>query len=290
MDRYGDPKAIFTGARLKLVRGSGEVEVTLGRIISHHADIVGQDTHIVEATSEYEGWKGNQLIVKVSWPDTSQTSEANFVGKAREKAQTMMLGKRPDWALDHLPDIFLSQDFGYDTDFTQVNLFTFFAKAMFAGEKFKYKGCVCRITVQEKLHPLDKLQTAQEFAQVFFDILQIHKWLYDYPQILHQDISTSNIMWRRTVSSHLHGVLNDFNLSSFCDDTSPASSECTGTFPYMAFELLNDDKNGTPCKHLYRHDLKSIFYIILLLCCCCELVTTQKSSEHKILACRNVHS
>ncbi|PBK80663.1 hypothetical protein ARMGADRAFT_879663, partial [Armillaria gallica] len=85
--------------------------------------------------------------------------------------------------------------------------------------------------------------------------------------ILHRDISTSNIMWRRTVSGHLRGVLNDFDLSFFRDDTSPASVKCTGTLPYMAYELFDDDENGNPPKHLYRHDLESLFYVILLLCC-----------------------
>ncbi len=153
-------------------RGGSNIEVTLDRIISRHPGIVGRDTCVVEAASEHKKWKGKQLIVKISWPDISRTPEADFVEKAREKARTMTQGKRPVWALDHLPDILLSQDFGYDADSTQANLVTFFAKAMFAGEKLEYEGRVCRITVQERLHPLDKLQTAQEFAQVFFDILQ----------------------------------------------------------------------------------------------------------------------
>ncbi len=97
-------------------------------------------------------------------------------------------------------------------------------------------------------------------------------------------------MWRRTVSGHLCGVLNDFDLSSFCDDTGTSSVERTGTLPYMAYELLDDDENGNPPKHLYRHDLESIFYVILLLCCRCELATAQKSSEHEILVRRKVHS
>ncbi len=172
MDRYGDPKAIFTGVKLRLVKGGGNVEVSLGRIISRHPGIVGRDTCVVEAISEHEGWKGKRLIMKISWPNVSRTSEAYFVGKAREKARTMTQGNRPNWALDHLPDILLSQDFGYDADSTQANLVIFFAKAMFAGEKLEYEGRVCRITLQERLHPLDELQTAPEFAQVFFDILQ----------------------------------------------------------------------------------------------------------------------
>ncbi len=172
MDRYGDPKTIFAGVKLELIGGGGNVEVTLDRIIFRHPGIVGRDTCVVEATSEHDGWTGKRLVVKISWIDISRTSEAYFVGKAREKARTMTQGKRPDWALDHLPDILLSQDFGYVADSTQANLVTFFAKAMFAGEKLEYEGRVCRITVQERLHPLDELQTAQEFAQVFFDILQ----------------------------------------------------------------------------------------------------------------------
>ncbi|PBK80655.1 hypothetical protein ARMGADRAFT_882799, partial [Armillaria gallica] len=85
--------------------------------------------------------------------------------------------------------------------------------------------------------------------------------------ILHQDISTNNIMWRRTVSSHPRGVLNDSDLSSFREDTGTSSVQCTGTLPYMAYEFFDDDENGHPRKHLYRHDLESIFYVILLLCC-----------------------
>lgn len=96
MDRYGDPKAIFAGVKLKLVGGGGNVEVTLNRIISRHPGIVGRNTHVVEATSAHEGWKGKRLIVKISWPDISRRSEADIVGEAREKARTMTQGKRPD--------------------------------------------------------------------------------------------------------------------------------------------------------------------------------------------------
>ncbi|KAK0200837.1 hypothetical protein DFS33DRAFT_1507565 [Desarmillaria ectypa] len=289
MDRCGDPNDIFVGVKLKLEKGDGNVEVTLGRITSRHPGIVGRDTCVVEATSEYEGWKGKRLIVKISWPDINRISEAEFVMKAREKARTMTEGKKPDWALDHLPDILLSQDFDYDAETTQANLVGFFAKAVFADEKIEYEGRVCRIAVQERLYPLDELQTPEEYAQVFFDILQIHKWLYDHPGIIHRDISTGNIMWRRTVDNHLRGVLNDFDLSSFRDDTTSLVQR-TGTLPYMAYELLVDNENGYPPKHLYRHDVESIFYVTLLLCCRYKLVPAQQSPEHMVMACTKVHS
>ncbi|KAG7447144.1 uncharacterized protein BT62DRAFT_844081, partial [Guyanagaster necrorhizus] len=261
-----------------------KVEVTLGRVLSRQPGIVGRNTCVVGATSEHDEWKGKELVVKVSWPATSRKSETEFVITAREKARSMPEGKRPDWALDHLPDILLSQDFNHGADSTQANLVAFFAKAMFAeAEKFEYEKRICRITVQERLYPLEELRTVQEYAQVFFDILQIHKWLYDHPGILHRDISPGNIMWRRTVDGHLRGVLNDFDLSAYRHETGPSSRQRTGTLPYMAFELLINDENGHPPKHLYRHDVESIFYVILLLCCRYEVVANQDLDGRPIL-------
>ncbi|KAG7443264.1 uncharacterized protein BT62DRAFT_903585 [Guyanagaster necrorhizus] len=301
MDRCGNPKdkenfdktALFVGVKLKLKSGEDEknVEVTLGRILSRRAGIVGRDTCVVGATSEHDEWKGKELVVKISWPATSLKSEAEFVIKAREKARSMQQGKRPDWALDHLPDILLSQDFDYAADSTQANLIAFFAKAMFAEEeKFEYEKRVCRIMVQERLYSLEELRTVQEYAQVFFDIFQIHKWLYDHPGILHRDISPGNIMWRRTVDGHLRGVLNDFDLSAYRHETGPSLRQRIGTLPYMAYELLANDENGQPPMHLYRHDVESIFYTILLLCCRYEVVAKQGPDGHPILERTRVHS
>ncbi|KAG7442732.1 uncharacterized protein BT62DRAFT_973413 [Guyanagaster necrorhizus] len=283
-----DKTAMFVGVKLKLKSGEDEenVEVILGRILSRQPGIVGRNTCVVEATSEHDEWKDKELVVKISWPATSRKSEAEFVIKAREKARSM-----PDWALDHLPDILLSQDFDHSADSTQANLVAFFAKAMFAEEeKFEYEKRVCRITVQERLYPLEELRTVQEYAQVFFDILQIHKWLYDHPGILHRDISPRNIMWRRTVDGHLRGVLNDFDLSAYRHETGPSSRQRTGTLPYMAFELLINDENGHPPKHLYRHDVESIFYVILLLCCRYKVVAIQDPDGRPILERTQVHS
>ncbi|KAF9002226.1 hypothetical protein BDZ89DRAFT_998718 [Hymenopellis radicata] len=59
------------------------------------------------------------------------------------------------------------------------------------------------------------------------------------------------------------GVLNDFDLSSFRDSTSPSSKQRTGTRPFMAREF-----HVNPCAppvHLYRHDLESIFYVFFII-------------------------
>ncbi|KAK0236743.1 hypothetical protein EDD85DRAFT_952687 [Armillaria nabsnona] len=281
-----DQRGIFKGVKLllKLKSGKGdeevEVEVTLGRIISRQPAIIGRHTCVVEAKSDYKGWKGKELVIKISWPAVERKSEADLVKIAREKARTMKTGKKPDWALDHLPNIPLCQDFGYDTDSTQAKIMAFCKKAKCAeNEMIDYEDRVCRITVQEKLYPLEELRTVEEYAQVFFDILQIHKWLYDHPRIIHRDISPGNIMWRRTIDGHIRGVLNDFDLSSLRSATGASSAQGTGTLPYMAYELLFNDVNGQPPKHLYRHDVESVFYVTLLLFCRYKFVATEKSSQ-----------
>ncbi|KAK0189839.1 hypothetical protein F5146DRAFT_1224837 [Armillaria mellea] len=278
-----DQRDIFKGVRfsltLKTGKGDKVVEVTLGRIISRQPAIIGRHTCVVEAISNHKEWKSKELVIKISWPAAERQSEADLVEIAREKARSMKTGKKPDWALDHLPDILLCQDFAYDEDSTQANIAAFCRTAKCAENKtIDYEHRICRITVQERLYPLEQLKTVEEYAQVFFDILQIHKWLYDHPGILHRDISPGNIMWRRTVDSRIRGVLNDFDLSSLRTATRPSSVQRTGTLPYMAYHLLT---NGDPPKHLYRHDIESIFYVILLLSCCYEFVP-KPDSDSKI--------
>ncbi|KAK0239568.1 hypothetical protein EDD85DRAFT_880871 [Armillaria nabsnona] len=274
-----DPKTVFQGVKLNLTVSEVETKValTLGRIVSRQPGIVGRDTCVVEATtSEYEPWKEKELVVKISWPASTRISEVEFVTKARKMAQEMpqspIDGCQSDWALDHLPDIVHSQDFGYDADSPQATLRELFLIAKWANDQtFLHKDRVCRVTVQERLHRLEELKTPREYAQVLVDIAQIHKWVYDHPRILHRDISMGNIMWRQNRLGIICGVLNDFDLSSYRDDLGATSRHRTGTRPYMSFELLRNDKEGRPPQHLYRHDLESILYAVLLLTRCHQL-------------------
>ncbi|KAJ3920159.1 hypothetical protein F5877DRAFT_65966 [Lentinula edodes] len=68
--------------------------------------------------------------------------------------------------------------------------------------------------------PLSELEDRKEFAQVFCDVLQsalsfisLSQWLYECVDILHRDLSSGNIMFRRK-DNKIYGVLNDFDLSS----------------------------------------------------------------------------
>ncbi|KAK0463593.1 uncharacterized protein EV420DRAFT_1264636 [Desarmillaria tabescens] len=286
-----DPKSLFQGVKLNLTvsEDGAQVVLTLGRIISRQPGIIGRDTCVTEATaSEYEPWKEKELVAKISWPAASRVSEVEFVIKARKMArempQPLVDGVQSDWALDHLPDIIHSQDFDFDADSPQAALREFFLKAKWANNQiFLHEDRVCRVTVQERLHRLEELKTPQEYAQVIVDITQIHKWVYDHPCIIHRDISMGNIMWRRNLAGIICGVLNDFDLASYRSESGATSRHRTGTRPYMAFELLKNDKEGRPPKHLYRHDLESILYAILHLSRCHELDGSLPEGESQLV-------
>ena len=91
------------------------------------------------------------------------------------------------------------------------------------------------------------------------------RWLCDHPGIIHGDLSSSNIMYR-IIGNQVHGVLTDFDVSSWmvalATNPNEISQEVAGTAIHMAQELLRDKRTD----RLYRHDLESLFYIMLLLC------------------------
>ncbi|KAJ3715958.1 protein kinase [Lentinula guzmanii] len=199
-------------------------------------------------------WHVRNKIMKISFPSRTRTSEEVFIRKARAKAET----SGDHWAFNHLSNIIDSITITYDPEKSVQG-------RLKAHLKEKYEERVMRVTILEKLHPLSELRNLREFAQVFYDILQIHQWLYECVGILHRDLSIGNIMFRR-IDGKVYGVLNDFDLSSFVRDMDKGSSsnERTGTRPFMSPDLLTPLwKRG----HLYRHDLESLFFIVLCLAC-----------------------
>ncbi|KAF5365884.1 hypothetical protein D9757_011039 [Collybiopsis confluens] len=215
-----------------------------------------------------ESWKGQDLILKVSFPPSERRKESVLIDTARAHAET----HDAQWALQHLPRVVASVDsLDWESNDPNENTLQNRLKSQF-GDAYETRSL--RATVLEKLEPLSNLKSAREFAQVFYDILQIHRWLYDQSKILHRDLSMANIMFRRK-GDQVYGVLNDFDLSSLLTrmDKSPTSKHRTGTKPFMARDLLDLkwDKG-----HLYR--LESLFYIIPILSCHYTDPTTRASS------------
>ncbi|KAF5358710.1 hypothetical protein D9757_013025 [Collybiopsis confluens] len=265
----------LVGSTYTLVVEGVERVLCITRVIFRSDGLIGRGTSVLDVdciqeenvsengerttiTSE-KSWKGRPLVLKLSFPPSERSSEGDLICAARKHAKD----NDSDWALKHLPLVVACVD-NPDGEVNDPNQKTFLTRLKsHVGDA--YESCSLRATVLEKLEPLSSLKSAREFAQVFYDILQIHRWLYEHPEILHRDLSMANIMYRRD-GDNVYGVLNDFDLSLFrtCMDEGPTSKHRTGTKPFMAYDLLDTHWDKV---HRYRHDLESLFYIMLIVCC-----------------------
>ncbi|KAJ4478053.1 kinase-like domain-containing protein, partial [Lentinula aciculospora] len=237
----------------------GKTRTIVIKAVLYRAEgIVGRCSIIVEVecicTESGCTWHGETKIMKISFPSRSRTPEEVLIRGARTEAES----SSEHWALNHLPELLDSISIMYAEKTTVQG-------RLKAHLKERYEERVMRVTVMEKLHPLSELQDLRELAQVFYDILQIHQWLYECAGILHRDLSFGNIMFRRK-NGKVYGVLNDFDLSSRVQDLNQGltSNQRTGTRLFMSIDLLSPIWKGG---HFYRHDLESLFYIILCLAC-----------------------
>ncbi|KAF9022329.1 hypothetical protein BDZ89DRAFT_1137389 [Hymenopellis radicata] len=94
------------------------------------------------------------------------------------------------------------------------------------------------VSVHEKLHKLSELKEVLDYAQAVFDVVQVHRWIYDHAKILHRDISEGNIMWH----------IRDGRTAS--------------RYRYMAQDQHDPATRPPP---LYRHELESFLYVLLIL-------------------------
>ncbi|KAK0191591.1 hypothetical protein F5146DRAFT_1121775 [Armillaria mellea] len=262
-----DPKLLFSGLEMTLQKDGKDIELILGDMVYRQRGLFGRDTCVVHATCPWPDWRGKKLVVKISWPSALRKSEKQLLDIAIAKANEMAEPGKTHWILNHLPNILHEQDFKFEKDDSVQKLIADMVKVgeYVGGKNGTYEGRVLRITVLERLYPITSLRKGKRYAQVFVDILQCHKWLYEHAKILHRDISMANIMFRTDGKRIIFGVLNDFDLSSLIPLEEATSLRRTGTPPYMAFDLLEEEMDSGP--HLYRHDLEALFYVMLMICC-----------------------
>ncbi|KAJ7882819.1 hypothetical protein B0H14DRAFT_1458935 [Mycena olivaceomarginata] len=210
--------------------------------------IIGRGTVVVRSeviTCPRPDLKGKTVVVKWSWVPKTRTSEPTIVHAALQQA----VQNRPKM-VHHIPNIYYYEEFADEIP-------------VFLKSRPEYEDRVLRIIVQEELHVITTLTDAAELAQVFKEIFECYRWLFETVKIIHRDISLSNLMFKR-MDGRLYGVLNDLDLAIQYDEVRLSTSkQRTGTKPYMARDLLV----ANPPKHLYRHDLESFLYVLAFLTC-----------------------
>lgn len=169
-----DRAYLFEGRQMTLTVDGTQHNIQLGRVIARHPGLIGRTTIVYEVASQ-SIWRGREIIVKVNFPSDRRTSEAEFVKKIIEAVTEG--GKDCEWVLNHTPDILHVQDVIPPSNSVPGRVLQFFQdknkEIVWVGNNpFDYERRVCRVTVHEKLQPLNSLQTVQDYTQVIFDVLQ----------------------------------------------------------------------------------------------------------------------
>jgi Fungal protein kinase len=240
----------------------GNTKIRLGRIVTRQYTLVGRGTIVVEGTANDPDLRGQDLMVKISWPSTDRVSEADIINAARACA-----AKTNNRAiLDHIPAILRTQDY----------LTT-------PAPPHGGSTCTLRVIVMECFHPMAEIEMLDDFVKVIIDVVECrspfiislwciltlnpgHQALSKEAKILHCDISQNNIMLRCNGGGQVHGILIDFDLATIMDPTSilfcksPSLYGIMGTRPFMA----RDHLTGESQIHWERHDLESFFWLITI--------------------------
>ncbi|KAF5372463.1 hypothetical protein D9758_005127 [Tetrapyrgos nigripes] len=275
---YQSSEKAFSGSMLHL---DAETQLQIGDVIHRAHGVIGRASIVLAATRIRGNWGlelGNDAVVKISFPTTARDPEAHLLKLARAKAT----GKHA-WAMEHLPQVLWDKEYSWDDLGTPQDKLADLLQQLDDPQTPgvpAYERRTLRIIVLRRLHPITELTKPEDYAQVFYDILQIHRWLVDHPKVFQRDISLANIMFSRNkADGTVRGVLNDFDLASRLPLSSESSSRTrTGTKPYMSHELLKPPVGKRTC-HLYRHDLEALYYVILIVCSHYE---DQKQGIHKI--------
>lgn len=106
--------------------------------------------------------------------------------------------------------------------------------------------------------PMHTFQSLLELLQVFRDAIKCHQSLLHNAGILHQDISTGNmIILDGQDEGQPKGILIDLDSSIELTKEMETEPDITGTRPFMAIGVLKSEL------HTYRHDLESFLYVFL---------------------------
>ena len=212
--------------------------------------------------------KEHDLILKISWPETSRIAEWGIVAHAQ------MLGKTDKFISGHIPEV------KYGRDFDQYS--TQHIRNFLDLRREQAETRTLRLIVMKRLRPMHELEGEQfwdAFWQCFvctclpcesttpltYSLGHYRLWVNG---IHHDDISFNNLAYDLSPAGKPEGVLNDYDLASW-DRFPTTNNDLTGTVPFMALEVFSGEhiemstgRIEEQIPRLYRHDAESFVWVL----------------------------
>ncbi|KAF9783684.1 hypothetical protein BJ322DRAFT_1109538 [Thelephora terrestris] len=188
--------------------------------------------------------KSHNLVLKVSWPETTRVTEWETLKLART------FGENDKFIKGHIPEVRGGQDFDrYSTH--HIRRFLCFDE--------KPGTRTLRLIAMDRLWPIHNLD-GEQFWKAFWECVLCHYRLW-VNGIHHGDISLHNLMYGISKAGDPLGIIIDFDLAT-CVNHPTTNNDRTGTIPFMAIDLL-DGGLDTRIPRLYRHDLESLSWVLV---------------------------
>lgn len=215
--------------------------------------IVGRGTAVFSALATgktKQAFGTDPLAVKMSWPPAHQHAEDQIIRAVRRT-----LKKHKPQFLPSIPELKCSLDRSMEEcGLPRASL----------GLPLPSEERIFRLQVMEEYLPLATISDAEEFKDVFLDVVQAHHWVYEIANILQMDINLENIMVAER-DGEIRGVLGDWDLAGAPIPRNRPRNERKrfGSRPFMSADFYASWWTG---EHFYRHDLESFYYALAAFC------------------------
>ncbi|CAL1698348.1 unnamed protein product [Somion occarium] len=171
---------------------------------------VGRGTTVIPITSigkkNCKRFGKGRLVAKVSWQPVERYEEGHI--RAVRKALKKSKDKAVRAALAYIVDLKCSSTLAINDP--NVNLPRAFMTQLPGIPEDERRNF--RILVLKEYFPLQFIDTSEELKKVFRDVVNGHYWAWTVAEVLHRDISISNVMFHRKAGRAI-GVLCDWDLA-----------------------------------------------------------------------------
>ena len=125
-------------------------------------------------------------------------------------------------------------------------------------ERYFENRILCCTAISPIGRPLETFKNTIELLRNLRDAVKAHRSLFQKARVLHQDISSGNILITDFEDDEEpKGIPIDFDVAMQIDVGPRTTGEITGTRPFMSIGVLKGRL------HRYRHDLESFLYVLL---------------------------
>ncbi|KAI0791123.1 hypothetical protein C8Q75DRAFT_732718 [Abortiporus biennis] len=158
-------------------------------------------TRLQTAQKKYES--GEALVAKMSWPAERRKSEDGYIRAIRTK-----LGEHKD-GKDYVRNIV---ELKYSLTLGRGAKELKFPRGLMETFKEQSEARVFRVLILQRYQPLEMVQSPEEFKKIFKEVVAAHHWVFTVAEILHRDLSITNLMFLR-LKNEVIGILCDWDLA-----------------------------------------------------------------------------